>query len=139
MIENVLRLLVDNRSEVRQKAGEMMSGIFHYRIVEDPSGLIVSYPVSGMLCMKLLDIYTRYSHVPQEKFKVFSSVPFEGRKSNLNTRHGGVIGLCSFINAYPYTVPPELPPLFADIDKHLRDPEPIHVSDTLKEYKYFIL
>ena len=57
MIENVLRLLVDNRSEVRQKAGEMMSGMFHYRIVEDPSELIVSYPVSGMFCTKLFDIY----------------------------------------------------------------------------------
>ena len=71
--------------------------------------------------------------MPQEKFKIFSSVPFEEKKSNLNIRHGGVIGLCSFINAYPYTVPPELPPLFADIGNHLRDPEPIPVSSTVAD------
>lgn len=48
-------------------------------------------------------------------------------KNNINIRHAGVIGLCSFINAFPYTVPPEIPPLFVEIGVHLSDPEPIPV------------
>lgn len=49
------------------------------------------------------------------------------KKNSINVRHAGVIGLCSFINAYPYTVPREVPPLFLEIGVHLNDPEPIPV------------
>lgn len=38
----VLRLLEDNRCEVRQKAGEVLSGFIHYDIIKDTSALIVS-------------------------------------------------------------------------------------------------
>lgn len=63
----------------------------------------------------------------QDKFKKMRKKPLT-KKSNINIRHAGVIGLCSFINAHPYTVPPEVPELFVEIGDHLGDPEPIPVS-----------
>lgn len=43
-------------------------------------------------------------------------------------RHCGVLGLCAFVAAHPYTVPSYLPEIFLLLGKHLNDPLPIPVS-----------
>ncbi|XP_065205973.1 proteasome activator complex subunit 4-like isoform X2 [Planococcus citri] len=104
-------LLEDDRCEVRQKAGEVISGFIHYNIIKETQELL-------------------------DKFKKMRKKPLN-KKSNINIRHAGVIGLCSFINAHPYTVPPEVPELFVEIGDHLGDPEPIPstIRKTLGNFK----
>ena len=43
-------------------------------------------------------------------------------------RHGGVLGLCAFINAHPYDMPSYLPPVIEELDCHINDPQPIPVG-----------
>lgn len=43
-------------------------------------------------------------------------------------RHGGVLGLCAFIAAYPYDIPDFVPEVFEQLGAHLNDPQPIPVS-----------
>jgi proteasome activator subunit 4 len=43
-------------------------------------------------------------------------------------RHASVLGLCAYVNAYPYTVPEDLPDVLMILSQHLHDPQPIPVS-----------
>ena len=43
-------------------------------------------------------------------------------------RHSGVIGLCSFVDAFPYDVPEFVPDVLMHLSGHLHDPQPIPVS-----------
>jgi proteasome activator subunit 4 len=47
-------------------------------------------------------------------------------------RHSGVLGLCAFIDAYPYDVPDFVPDVFSVLGDHLNDPPPISVSITFR-------
>ena len=44
------------------------------------------------------------------------------------SRHAAVLGLCAFVNAYPYTVPQHVPDVLMVLSQHLHDPQPIPVS-----------
>lgn len=46
----------------------------------------------------------------------------------IRIRHGGVLGLCAFVQAHPYDVPKFLPLVFEYLGPHLNDPQPIPVS-----------
>lgn len=48
--------------------------------------------------------------------------------ASIRVRHAGVLGLCAFIDAHPYDVPPFLPSIFEELGPHLNDPQPIPVS-----------
>lgn len=53
---------------------------------------------------------------------------------NLAKKHGGVLGLCSYVNAHPYDVPFFLPSVISFLCKFVNEPEPISVS--LKQWLY---
>ena len=38
----------------------------------------------------------------------------------------GILGLCAFVEAFPYDVPPFLPPILMELSTHLNDPQVIH-------------
>lgn len=57
------------------------------------------------------------------------------RAETLARRHSGVLGLCAFIAAQPYTVPPYLPEIFSLLGRHLNDPMPIPVN--IRKYSPF--
>ena len=42
--------------------------------------------------------------------------------SNL-CHHSGILGLCAFVEAFPYDVPPFLPPILMELSTHLNDPQ----------------
>jgi proteasome activator subunit 4 len=42
-------------------------------------------------------------------------------------RHAGVLGLCAFVDAFPYDVPDFLPDILVQLGNHLNDPQPIPV------------
>ena len=42
-------------------------------------------------------------------------------------KHSGILGLCAFVNAFPYDVPDILPDILMVLSDHLHDPQPIPV------------
>ena len=44
------------------------------------------------------------------------------------SKHSGVLGLCAFVNAFPYDVPEFVPDILMVLSDHLHDPQPIPVS-----------
>ncbi|KAF8386338.1 hypothetical protein PRIPAC_75480 [Pristionchus pacificus] len=50
---------------------------------------------------------------------------------SLTMRHSGVLGLCSIVQAFPYSVPPFLPEILAFLCRNGREKEPI--KDTIKK------
>jgi hypothetical protein len=41
--------------------------------------------------------------------------------------HSGVLGLCAFVEAFPYDVPPFVPPILMELSTHLNDAQ-VHAS-----------
>jgi hypothetical protein len=52
-------------------------------------------------------------------------------------RHSGVLGLCAFINAFPYEIPEFIPFVFEHLSYNLNDPLPISstIRKTLSDFK----
>lgn len=73
----------------------------------------------------------------QEEFKRLAKTKLRNKKSQSTNvdisnatrlRHAGVLGMCTFIQAHPYDIPKDIPPIFEHLNLHLNDPEPIPVS-----------
>jgi len=49
----------------------------------------------------------------------------------------GILGLCAFVEAFPYDVPPFLPPILMELSTHLNDPQPtpLTIKKSLQEFK----
>lgn len=64
-----------------------------------------------------------------EAAKSTNSILLENQdaESSVRMRHGGVLGLCAFISAYPYDIPDFVPDVFEHLGAHLNDPQPIPV------------
>jgi len=50
-------------------------------------------------------------------------------------RHAGVLGLCAYVQAYPYDVPELMPQVLMDLSSHVNDPQPIQVTAQARELK----
>ena len=48
-------------------------------------------------------------------------------QEDLVTKHSAVLGLCAFVNAFPYDVPEFVPDILMVLSDHLHDPQPIPV------------
>jgi len=111
----VLLLLADERLEVREKAAQVLGGLVHCDFL--PPGK----------CHDLLDQFRK---------QVSKRLPRGLRGANLPDvdmalivdRHAGVLGLCAFVDAYPYDVPEFLPDILVRLGDHLNDPQPIPVT-----------
>jgi len=104
----VLRLLKDDRVEVREKAGQVLSGLIHCGFISD----------TKLLLVELKRLAGR-------------------RRSEIVKRHAGVVGLCAFISANPYDVVDPVPEIFLMLGSHLNDPQPIpsSIRKTLGDFK----
>ncbi|XP_054263116.1 proteasome activator complex subunit 4-like [Macrosteles quadrilineatus] len=107
----VLRLLKDDRVEVREKAGQVLSGLIHCGFISDTNLLLGD--------LKRLAAKQK-SHA-----------------SDVAKRHAGVLGLCAFISANPYDVVDPVPEIFLMLGRHLNDPQPIpsSIRKTLGDFK----
>ena len=47
------------------------------------------------------------------------------------SRHSGILGLCAFVNAYPYDVPEFVPDILMFLSGYIHEVQPISVSLTL--------
>ena len=54
-----------------------------------------------------------------------STLESSHQDNNIINKHGAVLGLCAFINAFPHTVPSIIPPLLLYLGKHLHDKQPV--------------
>ncbi|KAG8323598.1 Proteasome activator complex subunit 4 [Homalodisca vitripennis] len=102
----VLRLLKDERVEVREKAGQVLSGLIHCGFISDR--------------MQLMN-----------ELKRLATKKKKGGSNDIAKRHAGVLGLCAFISANPYDVVDPVPEIFLLLGSHLNDPQPIPVSCTV--------
>ncbi|XP_021936150.1 proteasome activator complex subunit 4B-like isoform X2 [Zootermopsis nevadensis] len=119
VVDIVLRLLEDDWLEVREKASQVLGGLLHCNFIESPDDLIERFKLKSKTRLKkkhALDTITLQS---------------------LKLRHSGILGLCAFINAYPYDVPEFVPDMFLLLGDHLNDPQPIPstIRKTLGDFK----
>ncbi|CAG0906230.1 unnamed protein product [Cyprideis torosa] len=58
-------------------------------------------------------------------------------KQSLPVKHGGILGLCAYVRAFPYDVPQRLPEVLMAVGKHVVDKEPIRttVTKVLSDFK----
>jgi proteasome activator subunit 4 len=109
--EIVLRLLEDSICEVREKSAQVLGGLIHCAFLPSTD--------------KLLELFKKKCQT-----KVIKRTQTEKNCSleqNIRIRHGGVLGLCAFITAYPYDIPTFTPNIFEVLYNHLDDPQPIPV------------
>ena len=67
--------------------------------------------------------FERLSATKLKKRKKLENIPTQ----NLIQRHAGVLGLCAYVEAYPYDVPEFMPQVLMDLSDHVNDPQPIQV------------
>ena len=71
--------------------------------------------------------------------KVSSSDDSASSSQRLASYHSGVLGLCACVDAYPYEVPPFVPPILMELERHLnaQQQQVVHktVKKTLQEFK----
>jgi len=104
----ILKLLRDERVEVRESAAHTLSGLLHCELI-----LINQY---------LIKQFETDANQKLRKNGLKSMDP-----NYLAIRHSGVLGLCACINAYPYEVPYFMPDMMLFLIEHLNDPQPIPV------------
>ncbi|KAK0164442.1 hypothetical protein PV328_003071 [Microctonus aethiopoides] len=110
--EMVLRLIADERLEVREKAGRVLCGLLHCALLPKQEALL-------------------------NEFKKKSKTKVKNNPDNLRLKHAGILGLCAFIQAHPYDVPKYVPSIFEDLNLSLNDPQPIPttIRKTLGDFK----
>jgi proteasome activator subunit 4 len=110
--EIVLRLLEDSICEVREKAAQVLGGLIHCSFLPSTD--------------KLLELFKKKCQT--KVIKRTQTAKNCSLEQNIRIRHGGVLGLCAFITAYPYDIPHFTPNIFEVLYNHLDDPQPIPVS-----------
>lgn len=110
----------DSQPEVRVKAAKVLSGLLHCQFILEPMALLVSFEI----ILWLVSIVTCFILFFKDKIKHQS----RKKKNSLHLKHAAVLGLCAYIQAYPYDVPDFLPDIFNHLRPRLNDPQPIPVS-----------
>ncbi|CAH0386282.1 unnamed protein product [Bemisia tabaci] len=122
--EMVEKLLENERVEVREKAGEVLSGLLHCGFISNPT-----------------DLLARFKKVCKTSLRKKSNLSVKaGNNIDHNLiakKHAGVLGLCAFIRASPYDIPEHLPEIILLLGDHLSDPQPIPatIRKTLGDFK----
>ncbi|XP_014213300.1 proteasome activator complex subunit 4-like [Copidosoma floridanum] len=117
----VLRLIEDERVEVREKAAEVLSGMLHCTLITNEKALLD----------KFMKMAKKKGRSKKNESKIADS------SETIRLRHVGVLGMCAFIQAHPYDIPQEIPPIFEHLSAHLNEPDPIltTIRKTLSDFK----
>jgi len=110
--------LIDERVEVRSKASEVLGGLLHCAFVDKERSEIL-----------LKSFYAKVRGKKKKKQK--------SSTEDIVSKHSGVLGLCAFVNAFPYDVPEFVPDILMVLSDHLHDPQPIPmtIKKTLQDFK----
>ncbi|XP_046617317.1 proteasome activator complex subunit 4-like [Neodiprion virginianus] len=125
----VLCLLEDERLEVREKAGQVLGGLLHCTFIPDQEILLKDLKIKAKTKLR--------QKKKQQSNDATTNHDRSAEAASIRVRHAGVLGLCAFINAHPYDVPPFLPSIFEELGPHLNDPQPIPatIRKTLGDFK----
>ncbi|XP_071649143.1 proteasome activator complex subunit 4B [Temnothorax longispinosus] len=121
----VLRLLEDDRLEVREKASQVLGGLLHCTFIMDQEKLLEEFKRKAKTRLQ-----KKNNSINQD---ALGNVKIDA----IRIRHGGVLGLCAFIHAHPYDVPKYMPSVFEHLGLHMNDPQPIPMTirKTLSDFK----
>lgn len=152
----VLRLLEDSVLEVREKAAQVnlalkvcltrlhlmfsnskvLGGLLHCSFLPATDKLLELF--KRKCRTKVIKNSTRraVANCTLDASKSTNPILIDARdaETSVRMRHGGVLGLCAFISAYPYDIPDFLPDVFENLGAHLNDPQPIPVCLTVDNY-----
>ncbi|KAI8606761.1 hypothetical protein EDD21DRAFT_297702 [Dissophora ornata] len=123
VMDAVSGMLLDPQIEVRQLAATTLSGIVRCSQRDATQKLILHFK-NLLLSTPLPARNKRDRSSPKE------TLP-EGYSDALVTRHAGVLGLSSLLEAFPYDVPMWMPEVMVFLSKYFSDPPP--VSTTVKK------
>ena len=127
----VTSLLSDPHITVRQKAAKILGGLLH-------SGFVSGAALSSLLGELRARVRARMSRQPGRKFRREENggltVP---AGESLVQLHSGILGICAFVEAFPYDVPEFVPPILMELSTHLNDPQPVPltIKKCLQEFK----
>ncbi|KAM0724588.1 Proteasome activator complex subunit 4B [Formica fusca] len=121
----VLRLLEDERLEVREKASLVLGGLLHCTFIADGEKLLEEFKRKAR---------TRLHKKNSQADNALRNIE---KVDAVRVRHAGVLGLCAFIRAHPYDVPKYVPSVFEHLGFHMNDPQPIPMTirKTLSDFK----
>lgn len=110
----VTDLLVDEQLEVREAAGDTLGGFFHSRFAS--------------ISDELVEFFRKLAKTKVKPPKNSPEASSTALPEAMYKRHGGVLGLCAVIQAFPYDVPEVVPPVLMRVCEHIHDPMPISGS-----------
>eukprot|EP00118_Oscarella_pearsei_P016562 m.158842 g.158842 ORF g.158842 m.158842 type:complete len:609 (+) comp38755_c0_seq1:692-2518(+) len=102
----VVHLLQNQRLEVRECSSAILSKLLQ-------CGFIA-------LSSRLIGFFNRLASIKLSKGKEKKS-----QGAALVKRHGGVLGLCACVNAFPQSIPEPIPDVLMTLANHVHDPVPI--------------
>jgi len=114
----VLKLLIDERLEVRQEARQSLSSLLHFHFLTVDRSLLTNL----FKLARIAPTGTAASS-DQDSGVTLSEV-------HMQKCHGGILGLCAIVLAFPYDVPKFLPEVLMELSRHVHDPNPIKSSVT---------
>jgi len=122
----VVSLLQDDNLTVRQKAAKILGGLLH-------SGFLNGEAVPNLLA----DLRGRVRDRMKRHGKKFTREQGQEDKGRALQHHSGILGMCAFVEAFPYDVPKFVPPILMELSTHLNDPQPIPmtIKKSLQEFK----
>lgn len=122
----VLRLLEDERVEVRKNAGKVLSGLVHCMFIPEQECLLDEFKRKAKT-----KLYKKEGLNCKEEIKK------KLKTDALRIRHAAIIGMCAFVQANPYDIPKYVPPIFEHLRAHMNDPQPIPmtIKKTLDDFK----
>ena len=121
----VTELLVDEQLEVREAAGNTLGGFFHCQFAPISDALIKSF-------RKLAKTRVKPAKKPTPEASSAAPAPESIAPEAVYRRHGGVLGFCAIIQAFPYDVPEVVPPVLMEVCEHIHDPMPISGSGKMR-------
>lgn len=131
----VLRLLEDSTLEVRVKSAQVLGGLLHCSFLPSTDKLLELFKqkcrtkVVKNNARRMVTNFGSEATTSTSKNNNGSNGTTETQEAeSVRRRHMGVLGLCAFIDAFPYDIPEFVPDVFEHLGAHLNDPQPIPVS-----------
>merc|ERR1712226_47522 len=132
-----MKLLKDDKLEVRELACSTLSGYIHCGVITIDRSFLRK--PSKLRATKLVDSSSSVanSSAVSPTSNGVLTTESSGNSGALVVRHAGVLGLKACIKAYPYHVPDWMPSVLMSLADHVCDPTPIEgtVRDTLMDFK----
>lgn len=149
VVKIVEKGLVDDSIQVRVKAGQVLSGLLHCAFInKDGRENLLKKFYSRVIKNKRAKKKAVKGHGSgaspvdtdgtQNKAKHSSDGKNDDKSiTSMVYRHAGILGLCAFVDAYPYDVPEFVPDILMFLSGYIHEVQPISmtIKKTLQDFK----